>query len=68
MRPTVREESFDLLTWEVARRCQCDRPSLIADEDGMHCMKCGRLPTVRLGPGAMPPGASPVFVRELGRV
>jgi hypothetical protein len=39
----------DLALGELARRCRCDHPCLIASEDGARCLKCGRSPAIRLG-------------------
>ena len=51
---------------ELARRCRCERPFLIVDESGVHCMKCGRLSTIRLRAAADPTtGSGSCFLREL---
>lgn len=49
---------------ELASRCSCDRPTLIADQDGAHCMKCGRPPGIPRGATSRSPEGS-LFVREL---
>jgi hypothetical protein len=39
------EPAIGTLAW----RCRCDRPVLIATEEGPRCLKCGRSPAIRLG-------------------
>lgn len=59
--------TLELVVGEFARRCCCDRPCLIADEHSGHCMKCGRLPTIRLGAASDDELSARGLVRELGR-
>lgn len=37
----------DLAAVEAALRCRCDRPCLLAAEDGPRCLKCGKPPALR---------------------
>lgn len=45
---------------KLARRCRCERPCEIATADGPRCLKCGRVPAVRVGAAVEQAAAMPM--------